>query len=215
MDYQTCLEQIFKQFQFLWFSIKRGHCCCKGFGQFRDYTDVIVETGWIAVRRQLVKGQQKLVCFNYRRGILTAKLWLTRGARFPLFPWRSTRGAVGNFFLSFCRHVRVLTNFFWPSCHHVRVFFCLWLFKWPEIGEEYPTSGQRSSEERSPVVSPFSELLLLDVPGTATEQVRTFGFRRNSSSFDKAPKIRDSVLLNSFESFLVGLSSNFSETWEM
>ena len=49
--------------------------------------------------------------------------------------------------------------------------------------------------------SRFSELMLLDVPGTATEQVRTCGFRRNSSSFDSAPKIRDSVLLNSFESF--------------
>ena len=48
------------------------------------------------------------------------------------------------------------------------------------------------------MVSRFSEFLFLDVPGTATEQVRTCGFRRNSSSFDKAPKIRDSVLLNSF-----------------
>ena len=69
--------------------------------------------------------------------------------------------------------------------------------------------------EWSPVGSRFSELLFLDVPGTATEQVRTCGFRRNSSSLDRAPKIRDSVRLNSFESFLVTLPSISSETWEM
>ena len=59
--------------------------------------------------------------------------------------------------------------------------------------------------------SGFSESLLLDVPGTATERVRICGFRRNSSSFDKAPKIRDSVRLNSFESFLVTLPSIFEK----
>ena len=89
------------------------------------------------------------------------------------------------------------------------------LVRWSKWWEEYLTSGQESSEERSPVVSRFSELLFLDVPGRATEQVRTCGFRRNSSSFDKAPKIRDSVLLNSFESFLVTLPSISSETWQM
>ena len=45
--------------------------------------------------------------------------------------------------------------------------------------------------------------------------IRTCGFRRNSSSFDRAPKIRDSDLLNSFESFLVIFPSISSETWEM
>ena len=49
--------------------------------------------------------------------------------------------------------------------------------------------------------SRFSELLFMDVPGTAIGHVRTSGFRRNSSSFDKVPKIRDCVLVNSFESF--------------
>ena len=75
--------------------------------------------------------------------------------------------------------------------------------------------GMDCLKQWSQVVSQFSELLCLDVPGTATEQVRTCGFRRNLSSFDKAPMIRDSVLLNSFESFLVTLPSISSETWEM
>ena len=85
----------------------------------------------------------------------------------------------------------------------------------PEMGEEISTSGPGSSEGRSSLVPWFSKLLLLEVPGATTEQVRTCGFKRNSSSFDKAPKIRDSVLLNSFESFLVTLPSISSETWEI
>ena len=84
-----------------------------------------------------------------------------------------------------------------------------------EIGEANSTSGPGSSEGRSSLVPWFPRLLLLEVPGATTEQVRTCGFKRNSSSFDKAPKIRDSVLLNSFDSFLVTLPSISSETWEM
>ena len=60
-----------------------------------------------------------------------------------------------------------------------------------------------------------SELLFLDVPGTATEQVRTCGFRRNLSSLDKASNMRDSVRLNFWESLLVTFSSVSSETWVM
>ena len=85
VNLQICLEQIFKQLEFLYFSIKCGHCTCEGFGKFRVSTDVVVEFGGITVRRQLVKGQQNLVCFNCRRGVLTAKLLLTRGARLILF----------------------------------------------------------------------------------------------------------------------------------
>ena len=89
------------------------------------------------------------------------------------------------------------------------------LCRWPEWWEEYATSGQGSFREWSPVGSRFSELLFLEFPGTATEQVRTCGFGRNSSSLDRAPKIRDSVRLNSLENFLVTLPSISSETWEM
>ena len=63
--------------------------------------------------------------------------------------------------------------------------------------------------------SRFSESLFLDVLGTATEQVQTCEFRRNSSSLDKAPRSRDSVLLNSLESFLVTLPSIPSKIWSM
>ena len=108
-------------------------------------------------------------------------------------------------------HIQLLSFFDWVMleycnqlkrviCMAVRVAFCLWAVHTARVVRRVPTSGQGSSEERSPVVSRFSELLFLDVPGTATEQVRSCGFGRNSSSFDKAPKIRDSVLLNSFES---------------
>ena len=99
---------------------------------------------------------------------------------------------------------------------------CLWcVSSWSESFEllvrqaEYTTSGQGSFKERSPKGSRFSVLLLLDVPGTAAEQVRTCGFRTNSSSLDKATKMRDSVRLNSWEIFLVTLPSISSENWVM
>ena len=50
------------------------------------------------------------------------------------------------------------------------------------------------------------------VPGTVPECVRICGFKRNSSNLDKAPKMRDAVLLNSWDSFLVTLPSISSET---
>ena len=80
---------------------------------------------------------------------------------------------------------------------------------------EKTTSIQGSSRERSPVGSRFSEFLFLRVPVTATEQVRTCGFRRNSSSLDKAPKMREFVRLNFWGSYLVTLPSKSSETCVM
>ena len=65
----------------------------------------------------------------------------------------------------------------------------------PEVEFSSPISGAETD--------PHTNLLFLDVPETATEQVRTCGFRRNSSSLAKAPKMRDFVRLNSFEGFFV------------
>ena len=53
--------------------------------------------------------------------------------------------------------------------------------------------------------SRFSTSLFRDDPGTVPGHIRTCGLRRNSSSLDGAPKIRDSVRLNSWDSFLVTL----------
>ena len=77
------------------------------------------------------------------------------------------------------------------------------------------TSRQGSFKKRSPVGSQFSEFSFPDVHGTATEQVRLCGFRRNSPRSKKAPKIRGSVRLTTLESFIVSLSSISAETWEM
>ena len=65
------------------------------------------------------------------------------------------------------------------------------------------------------MVSRTSKLLLLDVPVTATEQVRTCGFQKKFIKLRQAPKMRDSVQKISSESFLVTLPSISSETWEM
>ena len=49
-------------------------------------------------------------------------------------------------------------------------------------------------------------------PGTVPENVRTCEFKRNLSNLDRAPKMQDNVLLNSWASLLVSLPSISSET---
>ena len=81
------------------------------------------------------------------------------------------------------------------------VFSCSESFRLLKWLVENTALEQGSPRERSPVGSRFSESLFLDVAGTATDQVRTCGFRKKSPSLDKAPKMRDTVRLNSSESF--------------
>ena len=73
------------------------------------------------------------------------------------------------------------------------------------------TSGWGSFWERSPLGSWFSTSALPNVAGTIPENVRTCGFKRNWSNLDRAPKMPDSVLLNSWDIFLVTLPSISSE----
>ena len=80
---------------------------------------------------------------------------------------------------------------------------------------ENSTSGWVSLWERSPVGSRFSKSLFRDVPGTVPQSVRTCGLKRNSSNLDRAPKMRDFVRLNSWDSFLVTLPLISSETCVM
>ena len=91
---------------------------------------------------------------------------------------------------------------------------------WPTSGPEFcevslrkmPASGWGSLWE-SPSFTPwFSTFVFRNVPGTVPECVRICGIMGNSSNLDRAPKMRDSVLLNSWDSFLVTLLSISSET---
>ena len=58
----------------------------------------------------------------------------------------------------------------------------------------------------------FFKFVLRNVPGTLPESVGICGLERNSSNLDRAPKIRDSVLLKSWDTFLVTVLSIYSET---
>ena len=80
---------------------------------------------------------------------------------------------------------------------------------------ENSTSGWGSFWKRSPVGSQFSTSLFRNVPGTAQESVRTYGFKRNSSNLDRAPKIRDFVLLNSRNNLSETLPSISSKIYVM
>ena len=68
---------------------------------------------------------------------------------------------------------------------------------------ENSTSGWGSLWERSPLWSWFSTSVFLNVPGVVPENFPICEFRRTSSSLDKAPKMWDSVLLNSWDVFIV------------
>ena len=61
----------------------------------------------------------------------------------------------------------------------------------------------------------LSFLWIVYITRVAGGEVRTCGFRRTSSTLDKAPKLRDSVRLKFLESLSVTFPSISSETWAM
>ena len=64
----------------------------------------------LAVVCQLLKGQKNLVCFNYLKGVLTAKLWLNYGACLLFFSWSVPWGATSHLFLNSSHHVSRLVR---------------------------------------------------------------------------------------------------------
>ena len=80
---------------------------------------------------------------------------------------------------------------------------------WPQ---KMPASGWGSLWESSSFVPWFSTFVFRNVPGTVSECVCICWFERKSSNLVRAPKMGDSVLLNSWDSFLVTLPSISSET---
>ena len=91
---------------------------------------------------------------------------------------------------------------------------------WPNSGpgfcvawlKKIPASEWRSFWKSLSFIPLFSTFVFRNVPATVPECVRICGFKRDSSNLDRALKMRDSVLLNSWDSFLATLSSIFSET---
>ena len=77
---------------------------------------------------------------------------------------------------------------------------------------EDPTSGWRSFWERSQFSSWLSTTVLRNALETVAEIVCFCGFRRISSKLDRAPKMRDFVLLNNWDNFSVTLPSFSTET---
>ena len=75
-----------------------------------------------------------------------------------------------------------------------------------------PASGRGSLWESSSFVPWFSTFVFRNVPGTVLECVCNCWFERNSSNLDRASEMRDSIRLNSWDSFLVILPSISSET---
>ena len=79
---------------------------------------------------------------------------------------------------------------------------------WPR---KMPASRWGSLWESSSFVPWFSTFVFRNVPGTVLECVCICWFERNSSNLDRASEMRDSIRLNSWDSFLVILPSISSE----
>ena len=109
----------------------------------------------------------------------------------------------------FFRLYWILTNVVTLSWPQRLRFWTLVIMSWPISGPEFcvvwlrkmPASGWGSLRESSSFVSWFSTFVFRNVLGTVPECVRIRGFKRISSNLDRAPKMRDSVLLNSWDSF--------------
>ena len=172
-----------------------------------------MDIGGVAVARQLLEGQQNLVCFKCRRGVFTTKWWLTCWARLLLFSWRSPNGPVGNLLLNSCFMWGWLRISSGPPVTMWGSWSVPESIQRRDWQSEGPNSGWGSSWERCSFGSWFSKFVFRNVPGTVLECVRICGFNRNSVNLDRAHKMRDSVLLNSWDSFLVTLSSMSSETF--
>ena len=124
-----------------------------------------------------------------------------------------------NVFLIRCLHIIILLNF-WD----LKLIITQTLWEVSSVSEsikllaqqvENSSSGWGSFWERSPLGSWFSTSLFHYLPGVVPKNVSFCGFRWNASNLDSAPKMRDSVLLNSWDSFLVTLRSTSCETCAM
>ena len=91
----------------------------------------------------------------------------------------------------------------WPSSGPE--FHVIWL--WKMLASEWGSLWESCSFNSS-----FSTFAFRKVTGTVPECVHICLFKRNSSNLDRAHKMRDSVRLNSSDSFLVTLPSSSWET---
>ena len=99
--------------------------------------------------------------------------------------------------------------------HHMRVGFCLWAIELARVMRKISYFRIGIIWGAVPMIFP---VFWISFSGRSMNSYGTspnLWVPKKSSGFDKAPKIRDSVLLNSFESFSVTLPSISSETWEI
>ena len=86
MDFKLAWNRYSNRSNFSDFPSKVGIIVVRDLGSFEILVIMLLKLAELLfVTNCLLKGQQNLVCFNCRRGVLTAKLRLTRGARLLLF----------------------------------------------------------------------------------------------------------------------------------
>ena len=199
LNFEACLEKIFKQLRLLRFPVKCWHRCVvvSDFGNLETLLILFWKISELLVC-QLLKGQQQFVCFDRRRGVLSAELRLTDRAVF-LLSWRCFGGAVCNFFVNSWQNVKAV---FWEkiSCDLALKEGRFWM---------------RITWELSSFIPWFVPYALWDVSGALPDWPWNSGFMRKTSRRDNTPDIGFSVLLSSKDNFLVTLPSISLETWVM
>ena len=163
-------------------------------GSFEILTMLFLELAeWL-----LLKWKQNLDCSNCRTGVLSANLWLLCGARL-LLPAEEVTGE--------------------PERIASWTVVTMWEVSTGSESTELLgrqaqnfTLGLGSLWEWSLAGSRFSMSFFGDIPGTVPECVRTRGFKRSSSNLDSLPRLRNSVQLNSSDSFSLTLPSISSKT---
>ena len=170
--------------------------CCGQNGSLSIQSKIMIEKRWRKSEMFFLQDfEQK--CFDWcyqsgnlqvRRNIIRKHIQQTCSGNF----WKNT-------YLDWERKGYLSRHSFGPK-------FCV---LWPR---KMPASGWGSLWESSSFVPWFSTFVFRNFPGTVSECVRICWFKRNSSNLDRAPKMRDCVLLNSWDRFLLTLSSISSET---
>ena len=151
------------------------------FCQFGKSIDIVMGICRIVAVCQLLKGQQYLVCFNRRKGILTTELRLNGRAVLFLLSWRCTGGAASDFLVN--------------SSHHVLAIL------WAGVSRRLVLEDAFFRMRITLGVDSLPSLVCVEC---STGRLRSgsgvalnSGFLRKSSKRDYAPNMRFSVLRNS------------------
>ena len=125
-------------------------------------------------------------------------IWADLWSALFLFSWTGPKGAVGSHSLN--------------SCHQVGSLFLIWVNLFSGMTSWELHFGMGINVRSIPSSLPIFHVIFLGCSWNRSAECPYLRVQRKSCDLDRAPKMLDSVLLKSWESFLVTLPSTSSET---